>query len=280
MIRSIFYIFIFLLLSSISFYLSMISISYIKDLDPIMKEIKNNTSLYEVSSKDAFIDDLMVIPGVKGKVIDIDNSYKVMKNYGTFKEDLLVYDYVLPVISISNIYDKYIISGNTNKKEVALIFKVDNSNYLEEIVYILKANDVIGTFFIDEYIFYESIDIIDLLYLNNQNIELLSSKYSILNIEKINCYLSNYINKKINYCYTDTFNKDILNICSFKKLHTIIPSINTSNYPYYDIKNKLDNGSIIKLNNNSRVVDELNYIIKYIRQKDYEIVSLKKLLSE
>ena len=280
MFRSIFYIFIFLLLSSISFYLSMISISYIKELDPIMKEIKNNTSVYEVSSKDAFIDDLIIVPGVKGKIIDVDSSYKVMKNYGAFEDDLLIYDYTLPKLSISNIYGKYVISGNSNKKEVSLVFKIESTNYLEEIISILKTNDVIGTFFIDEYLIYESIDIIDLLYLNNQNIELLSDEYSLINIEKINYYLNKYINKKISYCYVDSFNKSVLSICSFKKLHTIIPSINTSNYPYYDIKNKLSNGSIIKLNNNIRVVEELNYIIKYIRQKDYEIVSLKKLLSE
>lgn len=280
MFRSIFYVFIFLLLSSISFYLLMISISYIKELDPIMKEIKENTSIYEVSSKDAFIDDLIVIPGVKGKIIDIDSSYKVMKSYGAFKDELLIYDYTLPKISISNIYDKYIISGNTNKKEVSLVFKVESTDYLEEIISILNTNDVVGTFFIDEYIFYESIDVIDLLYLNNQNIELLSNNYNLINIEKINYFLNNYINKRISYCYIDYFNKDILSTCSFMKLHTIIPGINTSNYPYYDIKNKLSNGSIIKLNNNIRVIEELNYIIKYIRQKDYEIVSLKKLLSE
>jgi len=280
MYRSIFYLSLFIFLSILSFYFTLFSISYLKNLDPIMKEIKNNISLYKVDSVNAYVDDLIVIPGVSGKDIDMDTSYKLMKNYGSFKKDLIVYNKSFPKISINNIYDKYVVSGNLDKKEVSLIFKIEDTNYLEEIIVILKDNAVIGTFFIDEEIFLESKDVIDLLYLNNQDIEFLSKEYKLLNIEKFDYLLRNYINKTINFCYLDYYDKKTLNICSFKKMHTIIPSINTSNYPYYDIKNKLSNGSIIKLNNNSRVLYELDFIINFIRQKDYKIVSLKKLLSE
>jgi len=280
MYRSIFYLSLFIFLSILSFSFTLFSISYLKNLDPIMKEIKNNISLYKVDSVNAYVDDLIVIPGVSGKDIDMDTSYKLMKNYGSFKKDLIVYNKSFPKISINNIYDKYVVSGNLDKKEVSLIFKIEDTNYLEEIIVILKDNAVIGTFFIDEEIFLESKDVIDLLYLNNQDIEFLSKEYKLLNIEKFDYLLRNYINKTINFCYLDYYDKKTLNICSFKKMHTIIPSINTSNYPYYDIKNKLSNGSIIKLNNNSRVLYELDFIINFIRQKDYKIVSLKKLLSE
>ena len=42
----------------------------------------------------------------------------------------------------------------------------------------------------------------------------------------------------------------------------------------------IQNGKIIKFSNNNKVVYELNFIINYIRQNNYEIVSLKKLLEE
>ena len=42
----------------------------------------------------------------------------------------------------------------------------------------------------------------------------------------------------------------------------------------------LSNGSIIKLNNDIRCLYELDFIIKFIKQKKYDIVSLKKMLNE
>lgn len=280
MLRSIFSFFIFVFLSIISFYFTMFSISYLKELDPIMKEIRKNISLYEIDFVNAKIIDNSIIPGIKGKTIDVENSYQMMKKYGSYKKDLFIYKESSPLVSISNIYDKYVISGNKNKKEVSLVFKIENTNYLEELIFILKKNNVIGTFFIDKDILLNNLNVIDLLILNNQNIEMFSNKYEIFFIDKIEQLLWNYGNININYCYLDYYDADSLTICSFKKMHTIVPSINTNNYPYYDIKNNLSNGSIIKLDNNISCLYELDFIIKYIKQKNYKIISLKKMLNE
>ena len=280
MYRSFFNVLLIIFLSIISFLLTFIVVSYLKRMDPIMKEIKENSLLLEEEYVNAYVDDDIIIPGISGKKIDIENSYSIMRKYGSYKEDLLVYEEIFPLVSISNIYDKYVISGNKDKEEVSLIFKIEDTSFLEEIILILKRNDVIGTFFIDERLLMENKDIIDLLYLNNQNIEMLSNNYKIINIDRISSLLRSYISIDNNYCYLEEYNLDILNRCSFEKMHTIIPTINTSKYPYYDIKNNLSNGSIIKLNNDIRCLYELDFIIKFIKQKKYDIVSLKKMLNE
>jgi len=282
MLKRIFSFFIFIFVSFISFFLTSLSVKSIRELDPILILIKKNKSLYEIDSVDAIVNDMIIIPGISGISVDIDSSYELMKSYGGYNDNLLVFNEVVPTISISDIYDRYVNSGNKDKKEVSFVFKVEDTNYLEEIVLILKEKDVIGTFFIDDNVVYESPDIIRLLYLNNQNIESLgvNGEYNFTNMNKMDYFYKSYISKKLNYCYCDSFNKDILSICSSKKMHTIVPSINTLNYPYSDIRNSLDNGSIIKFNNNPRVIYELKYIINYIRQKDFKIVSLEKMLKE
>lgn len=269
----------FFILSFISFSLTSLSINYIKSIDPVMVYLKDNADSYSVDAVNATINDFSIIPGKKGSSVDIDSSYHLMKKYGSFNEELLVYKDVIPDISISNIYNKYISSGNLDEREVSFIFKIDNNLYIKDIVNILKSKDIIGTFFLNEELIYDK-DLIIYLYLNNQEIEYYSNNYDFNELKAINIYVSSYITKSLSYCYNDTYNKDNIDICSLKRMHMIIPSISTYDYPFYSIKNNISNGSIIKFEGNNSVVKELKHIINYIRQKNYEIVSLKKLLEE
>ena len=138
MYRSFFNVLLIIFLSIISFLLTFIVVSYLKRMDPIMKEIKENSLLLEEEYVNAYVDDDIIIPGISGKKIDIENSYSIMRKYGSYKEDLLVYEEIFPLVSISNIYDKYVISGNKDKEEVSLIFKIEDTSFLEEIILILR----------------------------------------------------------------------------------------------------------------------------------------------
>lgn len=282
MYRCFFSFFIFCLISIITFLITTFSIEYIKFLDPIMIKIKSNKDNFESGFVNAYIDDDNIIPGISGSVVNLDESFKIMKKYGSYNEKLLVFSKVNPELSVSNIFDKYIRKGNGMKKEVSFIFTVIDTNYLEEIVFILNENNVIGTFFIDENVFLNSFDILKFLYFNNQNIEYMGSNmiYTKTNLLNFSFLLKNYFNIKNRYCYTSSYNKSILDVCSQNGFHTIFPSINIDNYPYHYLKDSLSNGLIISFNNRELLLDELNYIIAFIRQKGYEIVSLEKLLEE
>lgn len=269
----------FFILSFISFSLTTLAINYIKSIDPLMIYIKENVLKYEVEPVDAHVDDLSVIPGQKGQIVDVDSSYSLMKKYGTFREELLIYKDVVPNVSISNIYNKYVYSGNQNKNDVSFVFKINNDFYIKDIVEILKSKDIVGTFFLSNELIYNK-DIIIYLYLNNQEIEYYNNKYNFNELKEINIFFVNYISRSLRYCLNDVYNKDNIDICSMKRMHMIIPNINTYNYPFYDVVNNISNGSIIKFEGNRETVKELRHIINYIRQKDYNIVSLKKMLEE
>lgn len=269
----------FLLLSGLYVFLTSFAVTYIKSIDPVMLSIKNNVDKYEVKSVDAVVNEFDVIPGKNGLSVDIDKSYSLMKKYGDFNDKLLVYKDVKPDISIFDIYDKYISSGNLDKREVTFIFKLNDKRYVKEIVNILKEKNVIGTFFLDDDLIYDK-DFIIYLYTNNQEIEFFSNNYNLDNLKMAYRYVSGYINKNLSYCYNDSYNKNNIMNCGCRKMHMIIPSINTTKNPFHSIKENLNNGSIIKLENNNSVILELRHVINFIRQKNYKIVSLKKMLEE
>lgn len=263
-----------------SFYYTKSAVNIVKRNDPIMKEIIKVSNTYESSSTNAVLVNNNIIPGKTGVKLDIDKSYTNMKKLGKFNSSLLEYVEVIPTISVTNNYDKYIISGNRSNNKVSLIFKMKDTSYIEEIIDILKSKGLKSYFFLD----YKDINnksIINLLINNNMYISYLGNNYKfnksdILVVSEI----LRKVNKKSIYCYSEGENKDILDICSKEKIHTIIPSINTLSNPYHDIKSKLERGSIIKLDNNKNAVKELRYIINYINSKGYKIVDLDDLLKE
>ena len=59
----------------------------------------------------------------------------------------IIHDYLeagktVTTISIDDYYDKYIIQGNTERKSVALVFKITSNNNLQELINILNNKNI------------------------------------------------------------------------------------------------------------------------------------------
>jgi len=263
-----------------SFYYTDFATTIIKNNDPIMKKIENVSQEYREESVNAVMQENHIIPGICGLEIDIDKTYESMKKYGSFNEDLIVFKDVIPLISVTNIYDKYITLGNPSKNMVGLVIVLNNSSYLEEILAILQAKNIKATFFISDNLIDNSKDIIKLINNYSHQIEVLSSNYEDVNILNHNKIVKKITDKEIRFCYSDKENQKILDNCSKNNMYTIVPSLITKDFPYSDVKSNLKSGSIIKLDNNDQTLRELKYIINYIKQKGYQIVTLEKLIQE
>ena len=110
----------------ISFILIKVGVYIIKDNDKLMNELKDKQSIYNIKPTNAIITNQTMIPGISGKMINLDKSYQKMKSINEFKESLLVYDVIKPDITINNIFDKVIIKGNPNINKVSLLTNLDN----------------------------------------------------------------------------------------------------------------------------------------------------------
>lgn len=254
----------------------------IKENDDILNEIKQISHQYKIEPINAIINNNTIIPGINGCEIDINKSYKKMKKINSFNSNLLVYKVIKPKISVNKKYDKYIISGNKEKKEVSLLFIVESNTNIDSIVNILDEYGVSAVFFTDGIWFENNNEKIIELIENNFIIGNLgyNYQYNVTGVSWMNTIVTKIGNQNQTYCYTEMENEELLNICQNNKSYTIIPSIITKDNPLIEIKQNLNNGSIIKLDINNKTISQLPLIIEYINSKDLDIVNIKELLNE
>ena len=259
-----------------SFFYTNKSISIIRNQDPLMKEIIKNKSKFEIKSVNAIIKDNTIIPGIKGKEVDLEKTYTKMKQYGTYNEALTVFKETKPTISIEDNYDKLITSGNKENKNIALIFKVEKNTNLDKLLSILNYYNVQTTFFIDG-LYIENNNLNNL---SNHQIELLSYNNTIdeVTFSSALSYLSYKTNKTPKYCLED--NNNIIKICKKLNLHTVSPTLIIKKDPYKEIKNNLKNSSISLIPINNYIYNNLSTSILYIKSKGYKFLTLTDLLSE
>lgn len=268
-----------LLLTIFSFYYTNKSIELIRMQDPIMKTIKNKESKYETKAINAIIKENTIIPGISGKVIDYDETYNKMKQYGAYNEVLTTLKEEKPAVSVEDYYDKYIISGNPAKKSVALIFKVEKRSP-KQTIEILDSKQIKATFFIDGYYLENNYN--EIATMTNHQLELLSynSTYDKIYFSASKDYLETITKKPLKYCYCDYDNKEIINLCQSLNMHTVLPTIKVTSNPFQEVKNKLSNASIIVFSITDQTNSELPTILDYIKSRGYTLTTLTDLLNE
>ncbi|MDD3821567.1 MAG: polysaccharide deacetylase family protein [Bacilli bacterium] len=281
--RKVFEILGFITLVCFSFFYTEKALTVVKELDPIRQEIYEILDLYNVEAAEAeILNDSYIIPGYNGLIIDVEKSYNNMKRLGTFNEKLLIFKEQAPILSINNIYDKYIISGNKIKGTVSLVFKVDQDDDIQPVLEVLKAKQVMVTFFIDGKWLENNWSIINKL--TSDNHELANLGYEGNYDEDFLLWTNNKLKQKTDirpkYCYVEKKNNLVLNLCGDKKMHTIKPTIVVNNSPYREVKKELMPGNIISFNITNNVIRELPTIINYIKMKGYKIEPLVKHLDE
>ena len=267
-------------LTCFSFFVTEKTALVVSEMDEIMIEIKANYQNYKSDSVDAIIDNNTIIPGINGKQVNINKSYKNMKLSGYYSDKLYVYDYSRPTISLSDNIDKYIIKGNPKKRMVSLIFKVKANDNIKEILNIINNYNINVTFFINANWFTNNNDLIQELINEGHNIGILMDNYSDSDFEWMDMVIKKINNQKNSFCYSTEDNDKNLESCKLKNNYTIRPIEILEKTPLVDIKKNLNSGSILSLDINSNVRKELSTIIIYIKSKGYNIENLEKHLLE
>ena len=267
-----------LILIVLSFFYTNKIIDVFKNKDPIMQEIKEYEKKYKDTNSESIIMEDSIIPGVKKEVIDVDKSYSNMKKTRKFDKNLLVFKESTKDEYITKKYNKYIISLNKIEPNISLVFEIENTDYLDNILNILNTYKIKDTFFISKNLYDNNINIIKKIIDQGNEVELLSSNYSVYEVNKYNSLIKLLSNNKLSFCLNKDKNEELLKSCETSKLHSIVPSLIITNNLYYNVKNNLENGLIILLKNNKNNVKELSNTIKYINQKGKNIVLLKSII--
>ena len=251
----------------------------IKEHDHIMIEIKENAESNYFPKIEAIIKNDTIIPGIHGKKVNIEKSYEKMKLIGVYNDEYLVFDRILVINSLDKCKDKYIISGNTSKKALSIIYEINDNKNLNKILKLIKKYNIKISFFIDGVWlennrdkFYEIID---------EGYEFGSVGYNGMYDDSSYIWVDNVIkiatNSNKSYCLEkDT---ESLNICKNINNYTLRPIIINKN-PFISTKNNLNNGAILYYKDSESFINEFEIIIKYLNSKEYEILTVSKLLEE
>ena len=272
----------FLSLVCFSFFYTEKTIDVVKEVDDIMITLKEQAPKYQEQAENAKIDGMFMIPGISGKIVNLQKSYEEMKHYGKFHPNLLVYDKVSPEISIKDRYDKYIQTGNPKKRQVSLIFIVDEKGDPSSIIELLKEKKVTGTFFIDgSWLEKNQTELIDLIHdqftVGNYSYR---GDYTHESFVWIDTIIKRVGGQNQSYCLVEKENKKALSTCKLQKDYTIYPNIIIKEHPYSELTEQVGNGSIVLMRIDAQVKKELTLMITYLKQKGYEIVNLEDLLEE
>ncbi len=257
-------------------------VDVLRDSDPIMKTIKKEEHKYYEEAVDAILTDNSIIPGAKGSKVDVNESYKKMKRYGSYKESLLVFEEIAPSVSVDDYYDKYVERGSGLESNVSLVFKVERTDNIDSILTILETNSEKATFFVDGLWLENNQALVSNMTSLGHEVEVMhyNGTYDEAYFTSALQILQSITTKNKNYCYAEYDKKEVLELCSKIGLHTIIPTIQVKNKPYMEIKKKVSDGSIISMKIDTNTEAELEMVLKYLNQKGYSLTSLDHLLTE
>ncbi len=117
--------------------------------DDLYKEIEQKKETYEQKPQDAYIDKVWKkTPGRNGLEVNVEESYKKMKEANEWDEDLLVFNETSPDILLTDLPPSPIYRGHPDKKMVSFLINVSwGEEYIPEMLQILKDNQVKATFF-------------------------------------------------------------------------------------------------------------------------------------
>lgn len=257
-------------------------VDVLRDSDPIMKTMKKEEHKYYEEAVDAILTDNSIIPGAKGSKVDVNESYKKMKRYGSYKESLLVFEEIAPSVSVDDYYDKYVERGSGLESNVSLVFKVERTDNIDSILTILETNSEKATFFVDGLWLENNQALVSNMTSLGHEVEVMhyNGTYDEAYFTSALQILQSITTKNKNYCYAEYDKKEVLELCSKIGLHTIIPTIQVKNKPYMEIKKKVSDGSIISMKIDTNTEAELEMVLKYLNQKGYSLTSLDHLLTE
>lgn len=247
--------------------------------DPLMKEVISYKKAHDVKPVEPKIKDDEMILGMSGLIINEEKSYKNMKEDDTFNKQKLVYDKKKPNTSITKTYDYYITNG-ISKNMVSIIFKVNNSTNVSELLSLLAKTNVTVNFFIDGSYLEKNVETaFSMVNLNSEIYNLgYDNKYSKSMISVTNNLIESITLKDSLFCLNEIKNDNYKDICASKKMLTLSPKL--VNPSITDLKKNLSKGVMIVYDLDEFDTSKFNFIINVIESRGYKIKGLSKLINE
>lgn len=269
--------------------------------DSLYYEIDEKKEEYDKKPIDAKIDPVWKkMPGLYGYEVDVEASYKRMKESGTFDENHLVYREIPPRVSLKDLPPAPIYRGSPEKPMVAFTFNVAWGNeHISPILKILKEKNIHATFFIEGRWAKQHPDLVKMI--ADAGHEIGNHSYSHpdmrnLNREQIkkeladtNSVLQAAAGKEIEYFAppSGTYNDAVVKMAAEMGMETIMWTVDTIDWQkpapatiVIRVTKQVHNGAIVLMHPTEPTVQALEPMITQLKEKGYAIGSVGELLDE
>ncbi len=268
--------------------------------DELYQEIYEYAKNKRIEPINPYVDKVWkLIPGFNGRAVNIDESYKKMKELGYFDEKEITYLDIPTKKDLEEFIDVPIYRGNPNKEMVTLNINVAfGEDYILPMLEILEKKQVKANFFIEGRFATRFPELIQTIVEKGHVIG--NHSYSHADFQKIdegkmrneidktNQVLEIFTQNKIKYFAppSGSFNNNTTEIVSENNMFTIMWTLDTIDWqnpsPTTIINRiipKLHNGAIILMHPTKNTVAALEKMILGIENRGYKIDTLDEFLS-
>ncbi|QDP40223.1 polysaccharide deacetylase family protein [Radiobacillus deserti] len=267
----------------------------------LLKTIKEKSKEYEEPAENAKIHDVWKkMPGRNGIKVNIEASYKKMKEKGRFDETLLVYDQVKPEVTLKDLPPSPIYRGHPDKQMVAFLINVAwGEDNIPSILNTLKKQKVKATFFIEGKWASKNPDLVKMIQeeghlignhaYNHPDMSRLGDAENREQIVKTNEILEGILGERPKWFAppSGSMNDQVVKLAAEEGMETILWTVDTIDWkkPTTDVMvnrvmGKLHPGAMILMHPTDVIERGLEDLILNIKEKKYKLGTVARLLSE
>jgi probable sporulation protein (polysaccharide deacetylase family) len=277
------------------------AIMAVNQKDSLYNEIVLKAEDYKVPAINAKIDPIWkAIPGYNGLEVDVDSSYKKMKESGKFTVEKLVYKQIKPTIHLDDLPPAPIYKGHPDKPMVSFIINVAWGNeYLSDMLATLKRHHVSATFFLEGRWVQKNPELAVMI--ADAGHEVGNHSFTHPDMKKISAAKIRQEMTKTNEVIKATtdssprwfappsgsYRDEVVEIATEEKMGTIMWSVDTIDWqkPSPDVlisrvMGKVHNGAIILMHPTASTAKSMDRLITRIKGKDLQIATVSELLNE
>ncbi len=278
-----------------------IEVTKIDKSDSLYQEIVKKAKEYETKPQNATIDKVWKkMPGLSGLQVNIEKSYLNMKKKNKFDEKLIVYNNIKPEISLKDLPASPIFRGHPDKNMVTFLINVSwGEEHIPDMLKTLKKHKVKATFFIDGAWAEKNVELVKMIKeegheigshgYNHPNMSRLSNEEIRNQLTKTNNILKSIVDEKPMYFappagnYTDS----VVKVADELEMETILWTVDTIDWQnptkqalLNRVLTKVEPGTMILMHPKEVTKDALDELILKIKDKNYKIGTVGKLLDE
>jgi probable sporulation protein (polysaccharide deacetylase family) len=272
-----------------------------KQQDPLYQSIIKNASTYEIPPSDAKIDRVWkAIPGYNGVTVNIEASYKNMRNTGIFDEKKLVFTQTKPKVHLNDLPPSPIYRGHPDKPMVSFIINVAWGNeYLSEMLATLKKHQVSVSFFLEGNWVKNNPDIAKMIVTaghevgnhsyTHPDMKRLTAAQTREQMIKTNEVIEAATGKKSNWFAppSGSYREETINIAAELNMKTVMWTVDTIDWQKPSpealinrVISKIDNGAMVLMHPTESTAKSLDRLITLIKKRNLQISTVSDLMNE